>query len=157
QACRNCVDEFYERLNSASSGMHPPQWLGALAEETGAELRASVASGTGDWRQLWARLCGLALTVPSGDPGSETAELARETFPDIKDPYATVLAETDQAAKLLADRGLTPAVELPGDGARPAGDLLLARDAYGTRFLLVAPFGYDGEVPDHWYAWDIDT
>jgi hypothetical protein len=21
----------------------------------------------------------------------------------------------------------------------------------------VAPFGYDGEVPDHWYAWDIDS
>jgi hypothetical protein len=21
----------------------------------------------------------------------------------------------------------------------------------------VAPFGYDGEAPDHWYAWDIDS
>jgi len=157
QACRIVGDEFYERLNDESSGMHPSQWLGALAEATGAELRASVAGGTGDWPQLWALLCGLALTVPPGDPGSETAKLARETFPDIKDPYETVLAEAAQAAKLLADRGLTTALEDPGDGARPVGDPLLARDAYGTRFLLAAPFGYDGEAPDHWYAWDIDT
>ena len=157
QACRIVGDEFYERLNDESSGMHPSQWLGALAEETGAELRTSVAGGTGDWPQLWALLCGLALTVPPGDPDSETAKLARETFPDIKDPYETVLAEAAQAAKLLADRGLTTALEHPGDGARPAGDPLLACDAYGTRFLLVAPFGYDGEAPDHWYAWDIDA
>ena len=86
QACRIVGDEFYERLNDESSGMHPSQWLGALAEETGAELRVSVAGCTGDWPQLWALLRGLALTVPPGDPDSETAKLARETFPDIKDP-----------------------------------------------------------------------
>jgi hypothetical protein len=28
---------------------------------------------------------------------------------------------------------------------------------YGSRFLLAAPFCYDGEAPDHWYAWDIDS
>jgi hypothetical protein len=157
QAGRIVGDEFYERLNSESSGMRPSQWLGALAEETGAELRASVAGGAGDWPQLWALLCGLALTVPPGDSDSETAKLARETFPDIKDPYETVLAETAQAAKLLADRGLTAALEHPGDGASPVGAPLLACDAYGTRFLLVAPFGDDGEAPHHWYAWDIDA
>ena len=58
QACRIVGDEFYERLNSESSGMHSSQWLRALAEETGAELRASVAAGTGDWPQLWALLRG---------------------------------------------------------------------------------------------------
>ena len=157
QTSRIVGDEFYERLNSESSGMHPSQWLRALAEETGAELRASVAAGTGDWPQLWALLCGLALTVPPGDTQSETAKLARETFPDIKDPYETVLAEAAQAAKLLADRGLAAGLEHPADGARPAGDPLIACDAYGSRFLLVAPFGYDGEAPDHWYAWDIDS
>ena len=51
--------EFYERLNSRLTGLHPAQWLRALAEGTGAALRASVADGTGDWRQLWALLCGL--------------------------------------------------------------------------------------------------
>ena len=94
-------DEFYERLNSQQSGHQPPQWLRMLAEETGAALRASVAEGTGAWRQLWALLCGLALTVPPGDTQSETARLAREQFPDIKDPDATAQAEAGKAARLL--------------------------------------------------------
>ncbi len=157
QACQIVGDEFYERLNSESAGLHASQWLRALAEETGAELRASVAGGTGDWPPLWALLCGLALTAPPGDPQSKTAKLARETFPDIRDPYETVLAEAGQAAKLLSDHGLAAGPELPADGARPAGDPLVACDAYGSRFLLVAPFGYDGEEADHWYAWDIDS
>ena len=83
QACQIVGDEFYERLNSPLTGLHPAQWLRALAEETGAALRTSVAGGTGDWRQLWALLCGLALTVPPGDTESKTAKLAREHFPDI--------------------------------------------------------------------------
>jgi hypothetical protein len=160
QACQIVGDEFYERLNAVSSGMHPPQWLLALVEETGAALRASVADGTGDWRQLWALLCGLALTTPPGDAESETAELAREyfpDFPDIKDPRTTALAEAGNAAKLLAGRGLDSGIKYQADGCRAAGDPLVARDVYGSRFLLVAPFSYDGEVPDHWYAWDIDS
>jgi hypothetical protein len=157
QACRIVGDEFYERLNSPMTGLNPPQWLRALAEETGAELRASVADGTGDWRQLWALLCGLALTVPPGDTETETAKLARAQFPDIRDPYETVLGEAGKAAKLLADRGLASGIEYPSDGSRPAGNPMVACDVYGSRFLLVAPFGYDGETPDHWYAWDIDS
>jgi hypothetical protein len=157
QAGRIVGDEFYERLNDESSGMHPSRWLGALAEKTGAELRASVAGAAGDWPQLWALLCGLALTVPPGDNDSETARLAREAFPDIKDPYDIVQAEVEQAAKLLAVHGLAADFALWADGSRPAGDSLVARDAYGTRFLVVAPFAYDGEAPDHWYAWDVDS
>ncbi len=150
-------DEFYERLNSRLTGLHPFQWLRVLEEETGAALRASVAGGTGDWRQLRALLCGLALTAPPGDTQSETAKLARATFPDIKDPYVTVLAEAGKAARLLADRGLASGIGHPADGSQAAGDPLVACDAYGSRFLLVAPFGYDGEAPDYWYAWDIDS
>ncbi len=157
QACQIVGDEFYEWLNSLVTGLHPRQWLRALAEETGTELRASAADGTGDWRQLWALLCGLALTTPPGDTESETAKLARARFPDIKDPYLTALAEADKAAKLLARHGLASDIRLPSGGCRAAGDPLVACDAYGSRFLLVAPFGYDGEAPDHWYAWDIDS
>jgi len=138
--------------------MHSSQWL----RHAGRGDRSGIAgvSGrrqTGDWPQLWALLCGLALTVPPGDPQSETAKLARETFPDIKDPYETVLAEAAQAAKLLADRGLTAGLERSADGSRAAGNPLIACDAYGSRYLLVAPFGYDGEEVDHWYAWGQST
>jgi hypothetical protein len=157
QACRIVGDEFYERLNSPMTGLHPNQWLRALAEETGTALRLSVAAGTGDWQQLWALLCGLALTVPPGDTQSETAKLARTQFPDIKDPYVTMQAEARKAAKLLADRGLTSGIRYPADGSRAAGDPMVACDTYGSRFLLVAPFSYDGKSPDHWYAWDIDA
>jgi hypothetical protein len=157
ETCRIVGDEFYERLDSQVAGLHPPQWLRALVEETGAAVRASVVGGAGDWRQLWALLRGLALVAPPGDTESETARRARARFPDIKDPYVTALAEVGQAARLLAGRGLASGTGHPADDCRAAGDPLVARDAYGSRFLLVAPFGYDGEAPDHWYAWDIDS
>ncbi|HEY1916147.1 MAG TPA: hypothetical protein VGH27_11300 [Streptosporangiaceae bacterium] len=157
RACRIVGDEFYERFRGPSGGLHPPQWLRALVEETGAALRASVTGDTGDWRQLQALLCGLALMTPPGDTESDTAKLARERFPDIKDPYTTVLAEVSKAARLLTGRRLASSIVYPAEGAHPAGKTLLARDVYGSRFLLVAPFSYDSDVPDHWYAWDIDT
>jgi hypothetical protein len=157
QACQIVGDEFYERLNSGLAGLHPSQWLCALAEQAGAAMQASVAAGIDDWPQLRALLCGLALTAPPGDAESETAKLARETFPDIQDPYVTARAEAGQAAKLLADRGLSRGTGHPADGCRAAGNPLIARDAYGSRFLLVAPFSYDHESIDHWYAWDVDS
>jgi len=158
QACQIVGDEFYDRLQSPVTGLHPAQWLRALAEETGAALRAALAQGADDWQKLWALLCGLALTAPRtpSDAVSKTVLSVREEFPDIRDPYDTALAEADKVAKLLADRGLEPAVGCPADGPRPAGEPLVARDVYGSRILLVAPFSYDGGAPDHWYAWDID-
>src|SRR5450756_64492 len=65
------------------------------------------------------------------------------------------------AAKSLADAGLSAAaVPAPDeeDGWVP-GEALVARDAYGSRFLLAVPFSC-GEAPgegDHWYAWDVDS
>ena len=122
----------------------PSQWLRALAEETGAALRADLSADADGWQQLWALLRGLALTVPPGDAESDTDRLARERFPDIKDPYETTIAEAGLVAKLLADRGLAS-----GAATRPtapaAGEPLVACDAYGSRFLLAAPFRYDGD------------
>src|SRR5258708_25205846 len=95
QACQIVGDEFYDRLQSLETGLHPVQWLRALAEETGAALRAEIARGADDWQKLWALLCGLALTAPGmlAEAVSETVPSAREMFPDIKDPYETALAE----------------------------------------------------------------
>jgi hypothetical protein len=158
QACQIVGDEFYDRLQSPGTGLHPGQWLRALAEETGAALRAALAQGADDWQKLWALLCGLALTAPRtpAEAVNETVRSAREEFPDIKDAHETALAEADKVAGLLADRGLESGAGRPADGSRPAGEPLVARDAYGSRLLLMAPFSYDGGAPDHWYAWDID-
>lgn len=160
RACQIVGDEFYERLNAAATGLHPSRWLRSLAEETGAALRADLDAGANSWQPLWALLRGLALTVPPDDTESDTARLDRERFPDIKDPYETTIAEAGLAAKLLADHGLASGIGNPADDWRPAGEPLFASDAYGSRFLLAAPFCYgedeDQEAPDHWYAWDID-
>jgi len=155
QTCQIVGDEFYDRLQSPGTGFHPSQWLRALAEETGTALRTALTQGADDWQKLWALLCGLALTTPR-TPADAVDETARELFPDIKDPYETALAEADRAAKLLADRGLEPGGTWTAEGSRPVGEPLAARDVYGSRFLLTAPFGYGGDAPDHWYAWDID-
>jgi hypothetical protein len=159
QACQIVGDEFYDRLRSPDTGLHPVQWLRALAEETGAALRAALARGADDWQKLWALLRGLALTAPRTPVGavSETVRSVREEFPDIKDPHETALAEMDKAAKLLANCGLEPGACGLEDSSQPAGEALAARDVYGSRFLLMAPFSYDGGAPDHWYAWDIDV
>src|ERR1039457_832605 len=158
QACQIVGDEFYDRLQSPETGLHPAQWLRALAEETGAALRAEIAQGADDWQKLWALLCGLALTAPRtpADAVSETVLSVREEFPGIKDPLQTALAEAGKVTGLLAGRGLEPGAGRPAGGSRPAGEPLAARDAYGSRLVLTAPFSYDGGAPDHWYAWDID-
>jgi hypothetical protein len=158
QACQIVGDEFYDRLRSPGTGLHPAQWLRALAEEIGAALRAMLAQGADDWPKLWTLLCGLALTAP-GTPADAVDETVRERFPefpDIKDPLETALAEAGKFAELAADRGLEPGLGRLADGWRPTGEALVARDVYGSRRLVVAPFSCDGGAPDHWYAWDID-
>jgi len=157
QACRLVGDELYDRLQ-VPAAQHAVQWLRALAELTGTELRAEVARDGGEWQELWALLCGLVLLAPRPPAGAEneTTQLAREMFPDILDARETALDEAGRLARLLARRGLQASPGPPPAGSRPAGETLAARDAYGSRFLLVAPFSYDGGAPDHWYAWDID-
>jgi hypothetical protein len=175
--CELVGGELYECLQRYGEGHHPAQWLVALMEAGGAALRSSLAGdfadnpgdggddgdggdGAGDWRGLWSLLRGIALTAPRTPPEARGGPglLASKYFPSIRDPHETALAEAGQAAKLLADRGV--AALSPDGGCRAAGTPLLARDEYGSRFLLAAPFGYegeDGEAAGHWYAWDIDA
>ena len=61
---------------------------------------------------------------------------------------------------MIAGHGLTPVPGVPVPWYQPTAgaDVLVARDAYGARFLLIAPFSDPGQPadPDHWYAWDLD-
>jgi hypothetical protein len=151
RACAAVGDEFYARLNSGDTGLAPAQWLRALVEETGARLRAAIAIGADEWRPLLALLRGLAGIAPEHE--------ASPDFPDIKFPRETAATCLAAAAKSLADSGVSAAaVHAPDeeDGWVP-GEALVARDAYGSRFLLAVPFS-SGEAPgegDHWYAWDV--
>jgi hypothetical protein len=158
QACQIVGDEFYDRLHSPGTGLHPAQWLCALAEKTGAASRTALTRGADDWQKLWALLCGLALMAPR-TPADAAEEPARERFPEfpeIKDPLETALAEAERFVKLAAGREVPPGLGHLADGWRPAGEPLVARDVYGSRRLVMAPFSYDGGAADHWYAWDID-
>jgi len=159
QACQIIGDEFYDRFRSPRTGLHPVQWLRALAEVTGAALRAALAEGADDWHKLWVLLCGLALTAPRtpADAVDETVSEKFPEFPDIEYPLETALAEAQKFAKLAVGREVEPGLGRLADGCQPAGEALVARDVYGSRRVLVAPFGYDGGAPDHWYAWDIDS
>jgi hypothetical protein len=153
RACTAVGDEFYARLSSGDTGLAPAQWLRALVEETGARLQAAIASGADDWRPLLAFLRGLVRIAPEHE--------ASPDFPDIKFPRQTAAACLVATARSLADVGLSAAA-VPAadeeDGWMP-GEALVARDAYGSRFLLAVPFS-SGEAPgegDHWYAWDVDS
>lgn len=158
QACQIVGDEFYDRLRSRVTGLHPVQWLRALAEQTGAAARAALAGGADDWQKLWALLCGLALAAPRTPSGvvEETVSGEFPEFPDIEYPLETALAEAEKFAALAAGRGVELGLGRLADGWRPAGEPLVARDVYGSRRLVMAPFSCDGGAPDHWYAWDID-
>jgi hypothetical protein len=153
RACAAVGDEFYARLNSQDTGLAPAQWLRALVEETGGRLQVAVTSGADDWRPLLVLLRGLAGIAPDHE--------ASPHFPDIKFPRPTAAACLADAAKSLADAGLSAAAApaVPEEADWVAGAAQVARDGYGSRFLLAVPFSH-AEAPgegDHWYAWDVDT
>ena len=150
--------QLYDDLQAHEAGHHQTQWLRALVEHVGAALRAAVADGC-DWEPLWALHYGVALTTPAPAAMDEDEAALRAELPEIKDPYVTAHAELERTSVLLppSERSVVSPLALPVPGARPVGAPLVARDAYGSRFLVAAPFGYEADVPDHWYAWDVDA
>jgi hypothetical protein len=129
-------DEFYERLSAPGpgTGLTPAGWLRALAEAAIKAMRADFAGHRKEWPKLWAFCCGLA---------------DEESLDDL-----------DAGADVIAGHGPTPVPGIPVPWYQPTAgaDVLVARDAYGARFLLIAPFSDPGQPadPDHWYAWDLD-
>ena len=128
QACQIVGDEFYDRLRSRVTGLHPVQWLRALAEETGAALRTALAQGADDWQKLWALLCGLALAAPQMPSGAaeETVSGKFPEFPDIEYPLETALAEAETFAALAAGRGAEPGLDRLAAGWRRAARSMVA-------------------------------
>lgn len=139
--CEVVGDELHDR----EPGFDFTGWLRQLI--TAAGTAAREASGTVDGRSLWALQRGLALITPSEPPVVGLS--------DIGDPRDIARAEVAKTAAMLDETWVHDA-QLAG--ARLVGEPQLARDVYGSRFLLTAPFAYsaDGKA-DHWYAWDIDV
>jgi len=129
-------EEFCARVNGPGqrTGLTPAGWRQALTETAMDALDADWASGGKDWPRLWAFCCGIA---------DEEA-----------------VAELEAGAREIAAGGdaLVPGVPVPWYQSAEGADVLLARDVYGDRILLAAPFS-DPARPsdaDHWYAWDLD-
>ncbi|HEX6506928.1 MAG TPA: hypothetical protein VF221_04780, partial [Chloroflexota bacterium] len=158
RACQVVGDELYERIRAEERGLDLPYWLAELAARTGEELRTATENGDPVRERLWAFLRGLALIAPRSSPFPEADDnrIARLEFPLDDDPFEVAQAETAKAALARASRGLTGEAETAANPAGPAGEPVIARDAYGSRVLLAAPFGYADSETDHWYAWDID-
>jgi hypothetical protein len=135
-AGRLAGDEFHVRVNAPGpgTGLTPAGWLQALTGTAVDAMAADLAADGKSWPQLWAFCCGLA-------DGESAEDLAAE-------------------ADAIADRDFTPVPGIPVPWYQPTegGDTLVTRDAYGDRFLVVAPFSDPGQpaAPDHWYAWDLD-
>jgi hypothetical protein len=135
-AGRLAGDEFHARLSAPGSGagMNPAGWFRTLTETALDALSDDLAEDGKNWQRLWAFACGLA----DGDGADEVAA----------------------AASGFATLGVAPVPAVPVPWYQPAegGDVLVARDAYGDRFLFAAPFGDPGQpdAVDHWYAWDVD-
>jgi hypothetical protein len=133
-AGRLAGDEFQARVAAVARGATPASWLAALADKAMDAMAADLAEGGEDWPGLWAFSCGLA-----EEKGAEKLETG---------------------AALFAAHAVTPVPALPVPWYQPTegSAALVARDAYGGRFLVAAPFS-DPARPgavDHWYAWDLD-
>jgi hypothetical protein len=135
-AGRLAGDEFHARVNAPGphTGLNPAGWLRALADKAMDALDADLAGDGEDWPRLWAFCCGLADEEAAEELAAEAGE--------------------------LAGRGVAPVPGIPVPWYQPteSGDAVVARDAYGDRFLIAAPFSDPAQpaAADHWYAWDLD-
>ncbi|WP_432976511.1 hypothetical protein [Dactylosporangium sp. CA-233914] len=63
---------------------------------------------------------------------------------------------SESAQGMVAEHVSARAAREIGRGRTVTGPVLWARDAYGSRWAVVAPFAAAGG-PDRWYLWDVDT
>lgn len=111
----------------------PNTFAEAVIDAAVEAVGVSLAGPTDGWTQAW-RL----LTAVAGIVNYPLSERATELIGDL---------HTRPGGDLLPE---TPA------GPTVTGSVLWTRDAYGSRFGVVAPFR-TGDGADRWYLWDIDA
>jgi len=145
-------DELFMRASTQGvTGVYPIQWMAALVEAVSAALQDAVTAGPAEaaesatgWPELWAFLTGLW----------------DRSIPGTLDKTAALLA--DQAATAGHSQAENAALA-PIAHVQETGDILIARDTYGSRVLLTADFilhfpedPANSPAQPHCYAWDID-
>lgn len=142
-------DELFMRISAQGvTGVYPFPWMAALVETARTTLQAVITadpaeSAATDWPKLWAFLAGLW----------------DHSIPGLLDKAAALLADRAIARDSPADNGTPP----PMAHVEATGDVLIARDAYGSRVLLTADYTLlfpndpaNSPSQPHCYAWDVD-
>lgn len=129
-------DELQADERTLDQYVPPDMFLRAVAEASARAVAAALdeaATVPDGWRPPWRVLTAVDAVIPV--------------------PEREVTAEAIKALRRHAKARLLP--DTPAD-ARMTASVRWARDAYGSRFGIVAPFSRpDG--PDRWYLWDVDA
>jgi hypothetical protein len=127
---REWADEPFE------DRVRPTLFAEAIVTAAAATVRAALRGLTTDpdgWRAAWR-----VLTVAAGIVPYPVSATAAEVIDDLR--------------KAAGGRVLPKTV----DGPTMTGQVLWTRDAYGSRFGIIAAFSTPNK-PDRWYLWDIDA
>lgn len=132
--------ELYRAVHEEETGLHLDAWATELIGY--AVKRMADAAGRGDaaWRGPWWLLHGLA-AVGSYGLGAFAREQASEAAGSLPREF---LAAEPAWLKLLPD-------------IKATGDVRVMRDAYGTRFGVIATFCYPGGADPSAYLLDFDA
>jgi hypothetical protein len=131
--------EFYTALTEHRSGLRLDAWAMELTDRL--VSRVTDTAGEGDWPGLWWLLQGLA-SIGSYGLGAWVEEQAAKAAVSFPPRW--------QASQPAWLRSVTE--------IRATGEVVAMRDVYGTRFGVIAEFGYPhGGCDPSWYLFDIDV
>jgi hypothetical protein len=132
--------ELYDAVRGERAGLRFDMWAMELVDRAAQRTVEAARQGGGAWRGPWWLLHGLAAIGSYGLGGfaREQAAKAAKSLPrDLRSAEPAWL-------NLLPD-------------IKATGDVRVMRDAYGTRFGVIAGFSYPGDVDPSVYLLDIDA
>ncbi len=132
--------ELYRAVHDEETGLHLDAWATELIGYVVKRMAETADRGDASWRGPWWLLHGLAAIGSYG-----LGAFAREQATDVAGSLPRdVLAAEPAWLKLLPD-------------IKATGDVRVMRDAYGTRFGVIATFCYPGGVDPSAYLLDFDA
>jgi hypothetical protein len=132
--------ELYDAVHGERAGLRFDMWAMELVDRAVQRIAETAPQGGAAWRGPWWLLHGLSSTGSYGLGGfawEQASQAARSLPRDLRSAEPAWL-------NLLPD-------------IRATGDVRLMRDAYGTRFGVIAGFCYPGGVDPSVYLLDIEA